>query len=231
MFGGTELMKVWEDGQELCSLKRSMLVVETWDDTDSGLQGSVEDLNRQVLRLRSRLFGRDIELYAECDECGEPLELTLDALRLASGEKPITDPPLVIDGHEMICRPPATSEVLTAARMPDPRRWLAELCVHPRAGAAGETLELSHEDVCRIEDWLRDRHPLLEVTLAIVCPGCSHEWQQLLDIDGLVWRDIDIEARRLLDDVDRLARRYGWDEADILAMRPQRRARYLELIQ
>lgn len=230
MLGGTELVEMWEDSQELSSLERSMLLVARWPGADSGSIASVADLNRRILGLRSHLFGTDIAFYAECDQCGEPLEFTVDVSRLASEETPDAERPLVIDGREMTCRPPSPAEVLAAVKTPDLGRWLARQCVRPKQDP-DLTLELSDEDVSRIEDWLRDHHPLLEITLTILCPLCEYTWDQFLDVDDLIWRDIDMEARRLLEDVDRLARIYGWDEADILAMSPQRRARYLELTQ
>lgn len=229
MFGGTELLVVWEDGQELSSLERSMLAVRTWETVGDETTVSIDDLNRQVLRLRSLLFGKDIEFYATCDECGEPLEFTVDASQFASEEATVSEDPLLIGGVEVECHPPTAADLVAAAGMPDPPRWVAERCVRAKDDAVEQIPNLTHEDVGLIEDWLREQHPLLEVIFAIACPGCGHEWDQLLDIDGLLWRDIDSEARRLLEDVDRLARSYGWNEADILAMSPQRRARYLEL--
>jgi len=229
VLGRAELVDVWEDGQELSSLERSMLTVLTWDTVDDVTAVTIDELNGRVLRLRSRLFGKDVEFYAQCEECGEEVEFTLDTSQLEASQGSGPGNPLLIDGREMVCRPPAAAEVIAALRAPDPRRWLAECCLQPMDDRSNKVPKLSDADVDGIEDRLRAGHPLLEVILEISCPTCEHKWDQLLDIDSLLWRDIDREARRLLDDVDRLARSYGWSEADILAMGPQRRARYLEL--
>jgi hypothetical protein len=226
-----ELFRVWEDGQELSSLERSMLVVATWGtgmDTES--TRPIDDLNRQVLILHARLFGKDMELYAECAECCEPLVFVIDTSQIASAEDPATTPPLLIDDREVICRPPVAGDVLAASVASDPRRWLAERCIEPGDDAKEGHPALTDDDIETLENWLREHHLLLEISLAIACPDCGYEWEQLLDIDELVWRDIDLESRRLLEDVDRLARSYGWSEADILAMRPERRRRYVELV-
>jgi hypothetical protein len=50
-----------------------------------------------------------------------------------------------------------------------------------------------------------------------------------MDVAAFVWAEIESEARRLLLEVDVLARRYGWSERDILDMSPIRRYQYLEL--
>ena len=44
-----------------------------------------------------------------------------------------------------------------------------------------------------------------------------------------LWKEVLIEARRLLREVNALARTYHWREADILALSPRRRQAYLEL--
>lgn len=226
------MVQLWEDGQGLSSVERSMLAVATWGTgIDPESSPHIDELNRQVLVLHARFFGKDMEFYALCDECGEALEFVVDTSQIASAAQPPTAPPLVIDDREVRCRPPVVGEVLSATRASDPRRWLAGRCIEPGDDATDGYPHLTDDDIDALETRLREQHPLLEVTLAIVCPDCGHEWEQTLDIDGLIWRDIDLEARGLLEDVDRLARSYGWSEADILAMSPERRRRYLELVQ
>ncbi len=61
-------------------------------------------------------------------------------------------------------------------------------------------------------------------------PGVRREWQALFDIAAYFWAELAAEAKRLLREVDALARAYGWREADILALSPRRRQAYLELI-
>jgi hypothetical protein len=44
------------------------------------------------------------------------------------------------------------------------------------------------------------------------------------------WREIQSAARRIVLEVDALARSYGWSEAEILNMTPARRQLYLEMV-
>ena len=74
------------------------------------------------------------------------------------------------------------------------------------------------------------RDPQAEVLLDLTCPGVRREWQAVFDIAAYFWAELAAEAKRLLREVDALARAYGWREADILALSPRRRQAYLELV-
>jgi hypothetical protein len=51
----------------------------------------------------------------------------------------------------------------------------------------------------------------------------------LVEIGQFLWTEIRARARRLLQEIDALARVYHWPEADILGMSDARRASYLEM--
>jgi hypothetical protein len=72
--------------------------------------------------------------------------------------------------------------------------------------------------------------PQADVQIQLLCPACSSTWEQDFDISSFLWAEIDTWARRLLADVHVLARAYGWDEDQILALSPLRRHAYLEMV-
>jgi hypothetical protein len=72
--------------------------------------------------------------------------------------------------------------------------------------------------------------PQADVQLALCCPRCSHEWQEVFDIVSFFWSEISAWTARILREVHTLACAYGWREADILAMSPGRRQCYLEML-
>ena len=74
------------------------------------------------------------------------------------------------------------------------------------------------------------RDPQAEVLLDLTCPACGASWQTVFDIAAYFWAELTAEAKRLLREVDALARAYGWREVDILALSPGRRQAYLELV-
>jgi hypothetical protein len=72
--------------------------------------------------------------------------------------------------------------------------------------------------------------PLAEIAFDFECPACGADFREGLDIAEFFWREIEVEARRLLIDVHTLASAYGWREADVLALSPARRAFYVERV-
>jgi hypothetical protein len=71
--------------------------------------------------------------------------------------------------------------------------------------------------------------PQAEMLLDLSCPTCGHAWQAVFEIVTFLWTEIRVRARRLLREVDALARAYGWAEGDILAMSEARRGLYLQM--
>ena len=81
-----------------------------------------------------------------------------------------------------------------------------------------------------VEAALAAADPFAELLVTLTCPACSHEWSAVLDPVEFVWERLERWARHLGDDVHVLASAYGWSEADILALTPQRRRLYLEAV-
>jgi hypothetical protein len=65
--------------------------------------------------------------------------------------------------------------------------------------------------------------------VAISCDACGESWTRVLDVDDYLWCELDAWAARTLQDIHLLATAYGWSEAQVLAVSPRRRRRYLEL--
>ena len=65
--------------------------------------------------------------------------------------------------------------------------------------------------------------------LVTICDACHGTWTRVLDMDEYLWRELDSWGARLLMDIHLLATAYGWSEAQVLAVPPGRRRRYLEL--
>jgi hypothetical protein len=68
----------------------------------------------------------------------------------------------------------------------------------------------------------------LETLLDLTCPACGEAWRTELDPATFVWEELRAHALALLDEVDVLARAYGWSEAEILALGAERRRLYVE---
>lgn len=76
---------------------------------------------------------------------------------------------------------------------------------------------------------LSDLDPLAEVLVDLRCELCGERWQALFDIVTFFWNELHARSRRLLQEIDLLARTYGWTEGEVLRMSEQRRGLYVEM--
>jgi hypothetical protein len=77
---------------------------------------------------------------------------------------------------------------------------------------------------------LASADPLAETRLALSCPSCRREWNDIFDIGRFLWAEVEAHARHLLWEVHVLASAYGWSEAETLRLSAARRAMYLDLV-
>lgn len=233
MLVATALLDVWERGQSLPPAKRALQALAAWEgDRAAASSLPLDELNRRLLDMRSDVFGDRLEFFAECAECGMEVEFAVSVSSLRDTPDGETDARLELGELAIACRPPSTSDVMEASKASDARRALLERCVlEARSGSSVLPMgELPDGAIRAVEEFLDERHPLLDIAFAIECPECSHGWTETLDIASYLWDDIDLEARRLLNEVAILARAYGWSESDVLGMRARRRTHYLELV-
>jgi hypothetical protein len=71
--------------------------------------------------------------------------------------------------------------------------------------------------------------PLSCFELDVTCPACSRQADIPVDLEAVLLGALAQAQRRMIAEVDRLARRYGWSETEILAIPAWRRRRYLAL--
>jgi hypothetical protein len=77
---------------------------------------------------------------------------------------------------------------------------------------------------------LDDLDPLVNFSLAVTCPHCGLPSQPEIDLGAWALQILQRVQQRLIETVHRLACRYHWTEAEILALPEWRRDRYLALI-
>jgi hypothetical protein len=80
-----------------------------------------------------------------------------------------------------------------------------------------------------VEAAMEQASPAGAIKLEVGCPACATRTTTALDISVLLWAEIEGQAVGLLGDVHALAASYGWSEAEVLALSPERRAKYLDL--
>jgi hypothetical protein len=236
-----KVLDAWDRAQDLHAVDAALAILEIAcadEPRDELASLSVGERDRRLLECRALTFGPEIELYAECIECGQRLEAVLDVRDLIRTSAVAVSQRLEIDGIEIRMRAPNSLDLADAVQHADgdphlAARRIAERCIsEARRGA--ETLEpevLSDAVVRAVGERAAALDPMADIEILIACPQCSYGQAIALDIATLLREEIDAHARRLAREVHLLASAYGWSAETILAMSANRRALFLGMVQ
>ncbi|MBC9251684.1 hypothetical protein A9179_15530 [Pseudomonas alcaligenes] len=189
-----------------------------------------------LLDVYGALFGNQLQAVARCPHCGERLELELDSrsLRLPSPALP-AQLSLEWQGYHVAYRLPDSRDLAGAAQAGSPgqaRTLLLQRCVlqllHGQTPVVPEQCPEALFEALAEAMAAADPQALTE--LALSCPACAGQWQECFDIGAFLLERLGDWAERQFDQVHLLAQAYGWSEAQILALSPARRARYLSRV-
>lgn len=237
-----ELLGAWERGAALQPVERPLELLRAafpGSRREELAEWSVGRRDTALLGLREATLGRDLACVARCPGCGETVEMRFDTARIRSAEGESGEPgPIRVaaDGWELELRLPSGRDLAELAgaggTVESARRRLVERCLLAarHAGRERQPADVPESLFNAIEKRLARADPQADVRLALACPSCGHRWRAPFDVASFFWEEVDAAARRLLAEVDALARAYGWREADILALPPARRRRYLEML-
>jgi hypothetical protein len=221
-FSDLAVFELWERGYGCSPADRGLLLLaaarpET--PRDACAETSIADRDAAVLALRRATFGRRLACATACPDCGAQLEFELDAAALPA------DAPAAakLRAGGLCFRLPTSRDLAEAGRCAtsrDATRTLLRLCCLEEMAPEATPALLAEVE--------REMAQLLDVfELRFDCAACGHGWTSGFDICAYFWQEIEHRAAGLLDDVHRLARCYGWDERQILAISGRRRAAYL----
>jgi hypothetical protein len=191
----------------------------------------------ELLRMRAQLFGNLVEGVAPCPKCGETAEVQFSLDRIVDSSPhagPSRSKVFRIDGCRVRYRAPSSKDLATISALRDSelaKRTLLEQCIElvgqPQAKAVGR---ISDKVARSASEWITQDQSWAEVMLNLRCPACENTWQAPFDIASFLWREVDTWARKVLREIHTIADRYGWSEADILAMSASRRQLYMEML-
>lgn len=184
--------------------------------------------NRRYLALHRDLVGRTMEAQARCPKCATLCEFPLprEEMLASDGAEAAREIELTHAGETYRFRLPRMTDIEALA----PDIGSDEIgCVVAQACRIGEGDVLPKSVVSRLNDALDEADPLASPTFEVKCEECSQAFSASVDLAGFVAREFDLLLDRVLRDVDRLARAYGWSEAEVLAIPPSRRTRYLAM--
>jgi hypothetical protein len=234
-----DIVRMWEVGRDQAPIERaiSLLAIASTESSRAELRAlPVSRRDSQLLELRKRTFGDALNAFSQCPQCTGRLEIRFAAtdIKSSDGETPDT---LEITSHGTTVRfrlPTSIdlAETIAGENIDQASEALFSRCVI-EARKDGEIVgshELPEEVREEINRRMATADPAAEVLLNLQCPLCTHSWQAFFDIASFFWTEISAHARRLLHEVDALARIYGWSETEILGLSAVRRQAYLELI-
>ena len=229
----SDFLTLWERGAGLHPIDQGLLALsaafpetpyETLADWPLGRR------NTALARLRVLCFGRKLQAWLTCTRCGEKLEFEMDG-----GTFDTDDPrgeyfpmgPIVVRGHSF--RLPTSRDLAVVVRETDAQSAAVRLIEACRV-EAGEPLDWSQEDLDSVGERMALADPMAETRLTLICPSCGNECDEALDMAAFLWTEVEGRAKRLLLEIDAIARAYGWTEGEILSLSDRRRALYLEMV-
>jgi hypothetical protein len=231
------LLQAWERGCDASPGARGLilLAIARPDVALSELADwPVGQRDAALLGLFERLFGAELAAQAECPRCGAELEMNVPVSTIRVEAPVPAANAFVLDhaGHRVTYRLPTAGNLaaLGDVAIDDTRSdWLARQCLVETDGGevSGDVLQALKAAIAATSAAV---DPLAEVELQLDCPACALIWQSPFDVVSFLWTELDAWARRMLREIHILASHYGWNEAEIVALSPQRRRHYRELI-
>jgi hypothetical protein len=235
-----QILQIWDVGQRQHPIDRAlMLLSAAMPDCsiDRLANLSIGQRDGYLLQLRQLTLGSQLESFAECPKCAEPLEFQLqieDLLVDQSGAIEASSCCYVeeweVQFRRLTSRDLAT--ILGCSTVQAAQQQLVQQCVQTvhYQDQARSISEFPPALLVPLSEQLAAADPQAELLLDLTCPACRHDWQILFDIVTFFWAELNAQAKRLIGEVHTLARSYGWREADILAMSSMRRQLYLDRV-
>ncbi|WP_341368410.1 hypothetical protein [Yoonia sp. BS5-3] len=207
---GSVILGLYEQGMTASPAQRAALLAQAGGEKANATLG---DADRAAWRILTRYFGPAQDAVLTCPSCGAEVEFTLPANFSPPEAETEADLTIQYKGAAITLRLPRLSDLQNGPF--DPRK------LAPDAHWTDPDFRKAAEAALMAAD------PALKCDLALSCAACDTDQTQVLDVTGFVWARIEQAARALVRDVAKLARFYGWSEAEITAMTPVRRAIYL----
>lgn len=221
------LLDLWEHALPLAWPAREALFAARAGGSDAPTAGAQR---LQVLALHRCVSGDALPLRCNCPGCGQDLGFEVDLGALVAALPPPPGPQqhtLAVNGRTWRFRLPAPADV-AAADTPDVEDFVARLlalCVEDDDGG----MPLPPQLLPALAERMEALDPAAALSFAVDCPACARHWDAAFDPARSLWAFVQSRAEQTLLDVDALARRYGWNEAEVLALSPTRRRAYLQL--
>lgn len=226
---GRALLDLWDHVEGLSPQQRALALAEAVAGEPLGNR-PVGRRDACLLALHEELSGPVLDAVVSCPGCAEETEFTLDTPVLRkSAEQVEARGDVAVGSRRVAWRVPTGDDLVDLEAIEDPEAAAAELLARCTAGAE-DGAPLTGDERAAVTAAIADADPLAEVLVELTCPGCDRPFVADVDVADFATRAVRDAARRLLEEVDALARAYGWTEPEVLALSDRRRAAYLRLL-
>ncbi len=238
-----ELLNAWDKGLDQRPVEKAISILAVaCPETEAGSLAmlSMGQRDQLLIRLREMTFSPVFLGVAKCPGCNDRLEMSFLGSEIAPPEDVSKNGPeknlkLDVAGYEIIFRIPNSPDILSIFEVKDlseARRMLLDLCIKSAKHGPIDipTNQIPSEVLNSVVDGMAKADPLGDIQISLSCGSCGHQWQITFDILHFFWAEIDAYAHRIILDVHRLARAYGWSESEILNMSWRRRQIYLDMV-
>jgi len=187
--------------------------------------------------------GLTVQLHCAYPACGELVEIDISLLEITTmlppGEDTAAIAVQVRDSRYLFRKPTGNdqlrwlkgsfenegavvSEMIRTLQVPpdEPGKESGELSDGP----------FSPDWLTAVDEGMKAADPLVHFNLTLYCPACQKESTSNIDLENIATGKLQKIQSGLLHTVHRLASRYHWSEQQIFAVTPQRRTKYLALM-
>lgn len=232
-----EIIQLWETANRYHLIDQALAILQAVLPDQSRDELAALTLGQRdalLLSLRKATFGDLLPGTSICPGCSTTIEFELSCSSLVGEAAEPRRQRLLQDGYSATVRPLNSFDLAAAAgadTASQARAVLLSRCVSdPRyqdRSIAADALPVEIQQ--RVAETALAADPGAEILLDLSCPDCRRSWQSVVDVGYVLWLEISTRALRLLMEVHVLASAYGWGEAAILRLSPDRRAAYLQM--
>ena len=191
-----------------------------------------------LLQLRNGIIGPRLDGRSCCPACKEQVEFHIESFTILANRQDEEIPRQVcVDCGDLSIRARLPDSNDLAALVPcrdmeSATEALLVRCIEPayRGDERVDLDDLPEEVLSQLAEKMSAADPLSDIALTMTCPACKQIWEENLDILSFFWAELTDRVHGLLHQIHTLAMAYGWRESDILALNPQRRQYYINLV-
>lgn len=227
MVEGATLLALWQAGLGPAPGRAARLLRALGEAAPETL--TLGAATRRLIAHRAAVVGGPFEAVATCPACSVVNAIAVDPLAWLD----VADAPLPavieIDGWRLVPRLLTVEDFEAAARVPDAVAFLRGRALVQAHGPDGAETGVPAAALAAVEAALETAEPLADTEVAFACAACGHGWTLAFEPAAFLADELAVRAKRLLAEVATLARAFGWSEAEVLALPPERRRVYLDL--